>query len=77
MAGNPVSSAVSVTVRLASRSAVAVPPLDTRSQPRPRSSRASSTMPVLSYTESRALMAAVGSFWRIEGSASTARMVSG
>src|ERR1044071_2659256 len=60
MAGNPVSSATSVTARLASRSAAAVPPLETRSQPRLRSSRASSTTPDLSYTDSSALMSGDG-----------------
>src|SRR6478609_3540347 len=55
MAGNPVSSAVSITGRPASRIARAVPPLETRSHPRSCSPRASSTTPVLSYTDSRAL----------------------
>ena len=47
-------SATAVTGMPASAIALAVPPDDTSSTPRSCSSRANSTMPVLSYTESSA-----------------------
>ena len=55
IAGNPVSSATSVTGTPASAIARAVPPLDSSAQPSSCRPRASSTMPVLSYTESKAV----------------------
>src|SRR5438067_200964 len=55
MAGKPVISSVSETARPASRSALAVPPLERRSQPRSARPRPRSTTPALSYTESSAL----------------------
>src|SRR6478609_5878155 len=57
MAGKPVTSAVSDTGIPASRIERAVPPLETRSQPSSWRPVASSTIPVLSYTDSSALMA--------------------
>src|ERR1035437_1947058 len=45
---------MSLTERPAARSAVAVPPVDTSSTPKPASTRAKSTSPVLSVTLSRA-----------------------
>src|SRR6478609_5272099 len=57
IAGKPVTSAVSATGMPASRIDRAVPPLETRSHPRSWRPAASSRIPVLSYTDSSALMA--------------------
>src|SRR5829696_5843090 len=54
IAGNPVSRATSVTARPAAASALAVPPVETSSKSCAARSRARSTMPVLSETESSA-----------------------
>src|SRR5947208_13048297 len=56
ISGKPVTSATSVTGSPASASSLAVPPVDSSLTPAPCSSRANSTMPVLSETESRACM---------------------
>ena len=55
IAGNPVSSATSVTASPAASMALAVPPLDTRVQPARDKASANSTIPVLSYTLIRAV----------------------
>src|SRR5688572_3353122 len=54
ISGKPVSDDTSVTASPAPAIARAVPPVETSAKPRPASSRASSTMPVLSETESNA-----------------------
>src|SRR2546430_4983393 len=54
ISGAPVTSSTVVTGPPASASSAAVFPDDTSSKPRSTSPRASSTRPVLSYTESRA-----------------------
>ncbi len=54
ISGEPVTAATSVTGRPASRSARAVPPVDTSSKPWPTRPRPSSTSPVLSETDSSA-----------------------
>src|SRR5205807_1051448 len=54
ISGAPVTSSTVVTGTPASASSAAVFPDDTSSKPRSTSPRASSTRPVLSYTESRA-----------------------
>src|SRR6185436_9696837 len=54
MGGTPVMSSTAVTGMPASAIALAVPPDETSCTPRCCSSRANSTTPVLSYTESRA-----------------------
>ncbi len=65
MAGIPVRSATSTTGTPASATTRAVPPEDTRCQPRSCRARATSTMPVLSYTESRAVRV-MGQGWRAD-----------
>src|SRR2546426_4021743 len=54
ISGKPVTSSTGVTARPASRSACAVPPLETKAAPSSVRPRASSTTPVLSYTASSA-----------------------
>ena len=54
IAGNPVSSATSVTGTPGSATAFAVPPLDRTRQPAACRPSASSTIPDLSYTDSNA-----------------------
>src|SRR5512139_2809797 len=54
ISGKPVYSLTSITARPASRSALAVPPVESSSTPALASVRAKSTRPVLSDTESRA-----------------------
>src|SRR4030065_2612872 len=61
ISGKPVYSLTSITVRPASRSALAVPPVDSSSTPALARARAKSTGPVLSDTERRArLMVMMG-----------------
>ena len=55
ISGKPVWSATSVTARPASASSFAVPPVDSSLTPSALSSRANSSTPVLSETESRAV----------------------
>src|SRR6185295_18336144 len=57
ISGKPVCAATSVTSRRASARSRAVPPVESSFTPRPASSRASSTTPVLSETEISACMA--------------------
>src|SRR5664280_480048 len=54
ISGKPVSAATSMTSRPASFSALAVPPVDTSSTPKPASAVAKSMRPVLSDTDSKA-----------------------
>src|SRR5512135_2618794 len=61
ISGKPVYSLTSITARPASRSALAVPPVDSSSTPASASARAKSTRPVLSDTESRARWIFIGS----------------
>src|SRR5688572_5146021 len=63
MAGNPVRSATSVTGTPASAITLAVPPLEISSHPSSWRAEASSTTPVLSYTDSRAFMTSPSSSW--------------
>src|SRR6185369_6746866 len=56
ISGNPVCSATSVTFSPAPASSFAVPPVESSLTPRPASSRASSTTPVLSETDISACM---------------------
>src|SRR5512139_1371564 len=63
ISGKPVYSLTSITARPASRSALAVPPVESSSTPAPASARAKSTRPVLSETESRARWIFIGR-WR-------------
>ncbi len=60
IAGNPVSSAMSVTGTPRSATAFAVPPLDRSRHPAACSPSASSTIPDLSYTDSNAVGTARG-----------------
>src|SRR5215472_10481304 len=54
ISGKPVTPETSSTLRPASRSVLAVPPVETRAMPRSESALAKSTSPVLSDTESNA-----------------------
>src|SRR5436309_7681591 len=54
ISGNPVTRATGTTGTLALPRSAAVPPVETISKPRSTSPRASSTIPSLRYTESRA-----------------------
>src|SRR5712691_5561424 len=56
ISGNPVTRATGTTGTLALPRSAAVPPVETISKPRSASPRASSTIPSLRYTESRALL---------------------
>ena len=78
MAGKPVSSATSVTARPASRSALAVPPLEMRSQPEP-AELAGELDDAGLVVDGEQGPHRRGHFasWRRVGSARTARMVSG
>ena len=63
ISGAPVTAATSVTAMPAPESAAAVPPLDTSSQPSSARPWARSVNPVLSYTDSSALMATSSCRW--------------
>src|SRR6266571_4504715 len=56
ISGNPVTRATGTTGTLALPRSAAVPPVEAISKPRSASPRASSTIPSLRYTESRALL---------------------
>jgi len=60
ISGKPVTSATSRTVTPDSRSSLAVPPVERISTPKPTSAFASSTTPVLSWTETRARRIFIG-----------------
>src|SRR3954449_6617882 len=72
ISGEPVSSETSRTSMPASRSAAAVPPVDTISTPSRARPRAKSTIPVLSETEMSALLTLTASSGRAAASAPVA-----